>query len=149
MVLCARQYTKAFFRRLRTFPAFGLGITVFAGRSACYLKSIIRMATLAACWAGTLYFLAKAFFDKRRSSWWGIGICGGLGLLSKYTIVLLAPASLLFMAIDPMSRQWLKKKEPYLAAILALLIFSPVIVWKCLAKLTTSVPRKHMQLMRL
>jgi len=86
-------------------------------------------APLAACWAGTLYFLAKAFFDKRRSSWWGVGICGGLGLLSKYTIVLLAPASLLFMAIDPMSRQWLKKKEPYLAAILALLIFSPVIVW--------------------
>ena len=86
-------------------------------------------APLAACWAGTLYFLANVFFGKQRSSWWGVGICAGLGLLSKYTITLLAPASLLFMAIDPMSRQWLKKKEPYLVAILALLIFSPVIIW--------------------
>jgi len=83
--------------------------------------------------------LAKVFFDKRRSSWWGVGICGGLGLLSKYTIVLLAPASLLFMAIDPMSRQWLKKKEPYLAAILALLIFSPVIDWNAKHEWTSFV----------
>lgn len=86
-------------------------------------------APLAACWAGTLYFLERALFGEKRSAWWGVGVCAGLGLLSKYTIVLLAPAALLFMAVDPASRRWLRRKEPYLAVALALAIFSPVILW--------------------
>ncbi len=86
-------------------------------------------APLAACWAGTLYFLERALFGEKRSAWWGVGVCAGLGLLSKYTIALLAPATLLFMAVDPASRRWLRRKEPYLAVALALAIFSPVILW--------------------
>jgi dolichol-phosphate mannosyltransferase len=86
-------------------------------------------APLAACWAGTLYFLERALISNKRSAWWGVGVCAGLGLLSKYTIALLAPATLLFMAVDPASRRWLRRKEPYLTVALALAIFSPVILW--------------------
>jgi len=86
-------------------------------------------APLAACWAGALYFLERALFGEKRSAWWGVGVCAGLGLLSKYTIALLAPATLLFMAVDPASRRWLRRKEPYLTVALALAIFSPVILW--------------------
>lgn len=53
----------------------------------------------------------------------------GLGLLSKYTIVLLGPAAFLFMLMDPKSRRWLGQVEPYLAAALSILLFSPVIYW--------------------
>ena len=86
-------------------------------------------APLVAAWAGTLYFLERALIGDRRNAWWGVGICIGLGMLSKYTIALLVPAMLLFMLADTRARTWLKQPEPYLAAVLALLIFSPVIYW--------------------
>ncbi len=86
-------------------------------------------APLIACWAGTLFFLHRALIDENQKSWLGVGIFLGLGLVSKYTIVLLGPAIILFMLIDPRSRRWFFKPQPYLAAILAVLIFSPVILW--------------------
>jgi dolichol-phosphate mannosyltransferase len=42
---------------------------------------------------------------------------------------LLAPVILLFMLKDGQSRQWWRRREPYVAALLALAIFSPVILW--------------------
>ena len=86
-------------------------------------------APLTACWAGALYFFARVFLTHRSSAWWGVGICLGLGMLSKYTIALLGPSALLFVALDRESRYWLRRVEPYAAALLALLVFSPVIVW--------------------
>ncbi len=86
-------------------------------------------APLIACWAGALFFLHRALVDENACSWMGVGICLGLGLASKYTIVLLSPAIILFMLIDPRSRRWFFSPWPYLAALMALLIFSPVIFW--------------------
>jgi dolichol-phosphate mannosyltransferase len=86
-------------------------------------------APLVACWAGALYFLERALMGEKPSAWWAAGVCIGLGMLSKYTIVLLCPAVLLFLCLDPPSRHWLKKSEPYLAAAIAFLLFLPVIFW--------------------
>ena len=86
-------------------------------------------APLIACWAGTLYFLHQAIFQNKAASWYGVGIFLGVGLASKYTIAFLCPAIILYMLIDPPSRKWFFKPEPYAAAILALIIFSPVIWW--------------------
>jgi dolichol-phosphate mannosyltransferase len=55
-----------------------------------------------------------------------------LGMVSKYTIALLGPAALLFVIVDPSARRWLRRPEPYLAAILALILFSPVIYWNAI-----------------
>ena len=86
-------------------------------------------APLTACWAATLYFLARVFFARDGRGWLGAGAFLGLGMLSKYTIVLLGPATLLFMALDPDARTWFRRTAPYGAALLALLIFSPVVFW--------------------
>ena len=86
-------------------------------------------APLTACWAGALYFLERALIADRRQAWWCVGICAGLGLVSKYTIALLGPAALIFVLIDPAARRWLRRTEPYLAAIVAAVLFSPVIYW--------------------
>jgi len=86
-------------------------------------------APLIACWAGALFFLHRALIDEYPQSWLGVGICLGIGMASKYTIALLGPAIILFMLIDLRSRRWFFKPQPYLAAITALLIFSPVILW--------------------
>ena len=86
-------------------------------------------APLTACWAGALYFLARVFFQENGRAWLGLGICLGLGMLSKYTIALIGPATLLFMTLDPQSRRWFRHGAPYGAVLLAVVIFAPVLVW--------------------
>lgn len=90
---------------------------------------IMPDAPLTAAWAGTLYFLERALIGNRRWTWPAAGVCFGLGLLSKYTIALLGPAALLFILLDPKSRRWLLRPDPYGAAVIALVLFSPVIYW--------------------
>jgi dolichol-phosphate mannosyltransferase len=84
---------------------------------------------LVAAWAAELYFLERALIAGRSGAWWGAGLAMGIGLLSKYSMGLLAPAALLFIFLDPQSRRWLRRWQPYAAALIALAIFSPVMVW--------------------
>ena len=86
-------------------------------------------APLIACWAGALYFLYRALVVGAPKAWIGAGICLGIGLAAKYTLAFLGPAVVLFMLIDPSARKWFLRPQPYLCAILAGLIFSPVIWW--------------------
>jgi dolichol-phosphate mannosyltransferase len=86
-------------------------------------------APLTAAWSGMLYFSYQALIKNQARAWWGVGVCLGLGLLSKYTIVLMGCSALLFMVIDRGSRHWFKRVEPYAAVLLAAVFFSPVIVW--------------------
>ncbi|MCH8924065.1 MAG: glycosyltransferase family 39 protein, partial [Planctomycetes bacterium] len=89
-------------------------------------------APLYAAWAGCLFFLERALIAQRRSAWLGVGVCLGLGMLSKYTIALMGPSIILFVLIDRRSRRWLLRPEPYLAIACSLAIFSPVIIWNAL-----------------
>jgi dolichol-phosphate mannosyltransferase len=86
-------------------------------------------ASLVASWAGALFFLERALLAEKRWAWWGVGVCIGVGMLSKYTIALVGMATLVFLLLDRRSLYWLKRPEPYLAVAVAALLFSPVIVW--------------------
>ncbi|MCA9499162.1 MAG: glycosyltransferase family 39 protein [Nitrospira sp.] len=86
-------------------------------------------APLLAAWAATLYYMERALVAGRHSAWVGLGIAFGLGILSKYTLVLLGGAGVLFILLDPKARRWIRRPQPYLAVALALLLFSPVIIW--------------------
>ncbi len=86
-------------------------------------------APLIACWAGALYFLYRALIQNISASWYGAGVCIGIGLASKYTMILLGPAIVLYMLVVPSARKWFSRPQPYIAAILAWAIFSPVIWW--------------------
>jgi dolichol-phosphate mannosyltransferase len=86
-------------------------------------------APLTAAWAASLYFLERVLIGGRARSWWGAGLSLGIGFVSKYTIGLLVPVTLVFMIWDHESRRWWRRWEPYAAALLALAIFSPVIIW--------------------
>jgi 4-amino-4-deoxy-L-arabinose transferase-like glycosyltransferase len=62
--------------------------------------------------------------------WWLlIGVAGGLALLSKYIVLLLAPALLVFLLVASRHRKWLATPWPYVAAIIAAVLFTPVLVW--------------------
>ncbi len=84
---------------------------------------------LVACWAGALYYLYRLLIDKRPKAWLGVGICLGLGMLAKYTILLLGIAGLIFALMDKKSRMWFRRPEPYLAMAVAVVLFSPVLAW--------------------
>ena len=80
-------------------------------------------------WALALYSGAKVVMGGKARWWYVIGVGFGLGLLSKYSMVLLVPCLFAFLLLSRPHRHWLYRKEPYLAALLGLLIFSPVVWW--------------------
>ena len=87
-------------------------------------------APLYAAWAGGLYFLERALVAQNRRAWWGVGACASGSVCSRNTpsrFSALGP--LTFLLIDRQSRRWLFRPEPYIAAIISLIIFSPVIFW--------------------
>ncbi len=62
--------------------------------------------------------------------WWcGTGLCAGLALGAKYSAVLTIGGAFLFLVCDRRHRHWLARPEPYAAALMAALVFSPVVVW--------------------
>jgi len=80
-------------------------------------------------WALAVFFLYKALRTENGLWWYPAGTAMGLGLLSKYTMVLLLPCLFLYLVLSPKGRPWLRQKEPYLALLLSGLLFSPVILW--------------------
>ena len=84
---------------------------------------------LIACWSGALYFLYRALVLHQATAWYAAGVWLGLGLLSKYSIVLLGPATLLYLLFVPKARLWFGRKEPYMALLISALLFTPVIYW--------------------
>ena len=69
--------------------------------------------------------------DSRGATWpWiGVGLAWGCGMLSKYHAIFLPAGVLLYLAIEPKARGWLRKPGPYLAAIVGIAVFSPVLAW--------------------
>jgi len=86
-------------------------------------------APLTLAWVTALYFFYRALVKNDVRAWYGVGLAMGIGMLSKYSIVLLAPAALLFIVVDAQARRQLLRKEPYIAVFIAALVFSPVIYW--------------------
>ncbi len=84
---------------------------------------------LTLAWVMALYFFYRALIHNEARAWYGVGLAMGLGMLSKYSIVLLAPAALLFILLDAQARKYLLRKEPYIAVLIATVVFSPVIYW--------------------
>jgi 4-amino-4-deoxy-L-arabinose transferase-like glycosyltransferase len=62
--------------------------------------------------------------------WWlAAGLFGGLALLSKFTVVMLLPAVAAFMLVPAWRRRWLFSPYPLAAALIAVAVFSPVLIW--------------------
>lgn len=80
-------------------------------------------------WALSSYFLVMIIKYQKPRYWYLLGISAGLGLLSDYVMGLFFIGAFIFFLVVREQRRWLTRKEPYLAVLLALLVFSPVIIW--------------------
>ncbi len=80
-------------------------------------------------WTATLWALARLHATGRPWWWLVAGVAAGLALDSKYTAALLAPAILLWLLAVPGLYPWLRRIQPWAAAVIAGLLFLPVLAW--------------------
>jgi len=76
-----------------------------------------------------LWSLVRLDQSKDGRWWLAAGLFAGLALLSKFTVIMLAPAVLAFLLMPDVRRRWIASRYPWLAALIALAVFSPVILW--------------------
>src|SRR5580698_5460516 len=69
-------------------------------------------------------------WESNDARWWlAAGVFGGLALLSKFTSVMLIPAVLAFALVPVWRVRWLRSPYPWVAALIAVALFSPVLIW--------------------
>lgn len=89
------------------------------------------------CWAAASYHAYRALDHNRPSQWLLTGTWFGLGLLSKYTMLLFPACLFLYMLTTPRYRSMLCSPWPWLGILLSVLIFSPVLIWNSLNEWAT------------
>ncbi|MCW3473059.1 glycosyltransferase family 39 protein [Limobrevibacterium gyesilva] len=127
-----------------TWLMYRLAATLFTPRAGVWAAVALNLAPVlgltTASWVlpdGPLVcaLLAAALclvhaLEGRGTAWWlGAGVAAGLALLSKYSAGLVLGGAFIALLTQPAHRHWLARPQPYLAAALALLVFSPVLVW--------------------
>ncbi len=83
----------------------------------------------AAAWAAATYHVARAYENHQWHQWLLSGLWFGLGLLSKYTMVLFLPGAFVYGLLSDRHRPRLFSLEPYVGLVMGSLLFAPVIVW--------------------
>src|SRR5436305_8707340 len=127
-----------------SFAVYRSAEILFGGRRVAATATILLNVTLMAA-VGTmivtpdapllvaasfvLFGLAKGLATGRGAWWLAVGVAVGAALLSKYTALFFGPTILVWLIAVPKLRRWLISPWPYLGAVVALAIFSPVIVW--------------------
>ncbi|EQB63391.1 MAG: Glycosyltransferase [candidate division Zixibacteria bacterium RBG-1] len=107
-----------FFLVLNSILIFNIGSVIFTPD-----------ALLLFFWILSFYFFRKIIVEDKSNYWYGLGISLGLAMLSKYTAIFIPISVSAFLLFSPLHRFWFKRREPYLAVLLSLLVFSPVLIW--------------------
>ena len=81
------------------------------------------------CWAAACYHSAMALSNRSPGQWLMTGIWFGLGMLSKYTMLLFLPSLFFCVLVVPVYRKQLTSPWPWLSLIAGLLLFTPVVIW--------------------
>jgi 4-amino-4-deoxy-L-arabinose transferase-like glycosyltransferase len=110
-----------------------------AARAAVYLNLTLLVAAgtvivtpdapLLVASAFLLYVLAQVLASGRGAWWVAVGAAAGAALLSKYTALFFGAGIVLWLALVPELRRWFRSPWLYVGGLVALALFSPVIVW--------------------
>ena len=102
-------------------------IPLFAAGSVIMTQDPVQIAF----WSAALYVVWRALTDRPRWSWWlGAGVLAGLAAQAKLNALALLPGVFLYVLLSPTARaQWLRRPEPYVAGLVALLVFAPFVWW--------------------
>src|SRR5580693_3255897 len=112
--------------RLASTATLLLNATMMA---AAVTMTVTPDATLLVASSFVLFLLAKVLETGRGAWWLAVGVAVGSALLSKYTALFFGPAILIWLVTVPKLRHWLISPWLYLGGLVALALFSPVILW--------------------
>jgi len=120
------RFAASFFKNERL--AFWLGLLphIFVGFNA--LSFVFTTDTpFFFFWGLSLYLLWRAVETEKTLYWFLLGVSGGLGFLSKYSMALFFPLGLVYIGVK--KPRLFKTFKPYLAMVLGVLFTLPVIYW--------------------
>lgn len=132
---------------LSTWLMYRLGAELFSPRAGLFAAVAFNLSPLFGVVFGTFVLpdgpldatlLAAALFlafalesdrDKSLAWWLASGLAAGLALFSKYNAILVLTGAFLYLATSPRHRHWLSRVEPWLALLIAFLVFLPTLIW--------------------
>ncbi len=128
---------------ITTFLVFRLGEALFDARTGLWAAALFLLmpgvalsnliistdVLLLLFWTLGLWAFVRALETDAWRHWLLVGLAGGLGLLSKYTMALFAPSVLIVLLLVPEWRRHLLGPRLWTAALLAALIFLPNLLW--------------------
>src|SRR3954447_10580952 len=80
--------------------------------------------------AAAMVWALVRLVESGDTRWWlAAGLFAGLALLSKLTAVMLMPAVMAFALVPDWRRRWPTSPYPYFAVLIAVVVFSPVLIW--------------------
>ncbi len=128
-VLLARIGTRLYGPSAGLFAALALNLSGYFGVAASTF--VLPDGPLLFFWLLTLDRLLAALDapDGRLTPWVLVGLAWGAALLSKYQAIFLPAGMLVALALPGPSRRRLRQPGPYLAVVIGLLVFSPVLYW--------------------
>lgn len=80
-------------------------------------------------WSLTIFLIWRVVRTGQAKYWYLAGIAMGLTWMSKYSGIFLIPSVFLFLLLSKDNRRWLTTPHPYLASLVAVLVFTPVLYW--------------------
>jgi 4-amino-4-deoxy-L-arabinose transferase-like glycosyltransferase len=80
-------------------------------------------------WALSVLFFYRALETAAARHWIATGACLGVGLLAKYSMVMLLVPMVAFMIVSPRARRHVATPGPYLALGAAVVVFAPHLLW--------------------
>ena len=97
---------------------------IFLGMTTIYSMNVFDFFF----WILAAYIFLQILESSNNKLWYALGIVIGLGLLNKTSMLWLGAGVFIGTFLTPL-REDLKTKYPYIAAGIALLIFSPYVIW--------------------
>jgi 4-amino-4-deoxy-L-arabinose transferase-like glycosyltransferase len=101
------------------------GLIFFTYDAAQFSNNVV----LNGCWALVVLCAHRAFRTGLLRWWLALGLVVGLALLTKYTVAILLVCLVAFAVCHPEARPCWRRAGPYLAILVAALVFAPHAVW--------------------
>lgn len=80
-------------------------------------------------WAAAVLVFHRAVSDWRYIDWLVLGVIAGVGLLTKYSFIMLLAPMFLWLLLHPELRRGLLRPEPWLGVLVMGLVFLPHVLW--------------------
>ncbi|AUR52251.1 ArnT family glycosyltransferase [Aquella oligotrophica] len=133
-VLCSTTTVIMMYKTaLRMFGQKAADVTVLLALAWPILEGTFFITTidspLLMFWSITLYCVVRGFIENELKFVYLAGLFLGCSLLSKYTAILILPGILIYLILAAKKRNKLWNINTYLALLMAIVVFSPVIIW--------------------